>query len=722
MARPAEGRARSPRPAFSGRVAALALIAALPSGAGAATVQLRSAPLAGLRTEVAAIIMQGVAGGSIPLAVATRVEDATAQGDDRWLLPLAVEVPGAALLAAAQRTEPDAGAPAAANANADADAGESELRIELYVYALDPEQRVVAHRAERLTLALAASGERLFEAGLRFQDAISLPAGTFSLRFLVFLPQSFSYGVALQSVELAPAAGSARLGAPRFGDTCDSWLEARSRTAIAGSAVAPTRAVLRAGRPASATVALLGAGGERREGWEVAAVFAPLTAVDAAAGREIAATEVRAGAAATELAFTLTPPADLPQGRYLLRSSARHSTVVGGELSSPATEVWVLAPDAPLAGDCAPAWGEVYRRALGGALGPVLPPAVAGSAPPVDGGAERRLKNRYLDVLSELSSGRPMRAAGAALGTAEAEFVSDLPDTFARLRAVETAAALDLVTRDRRCLPLLLALHEEAYERHFAAARYGLATHSRELVLSLSDEVMTASTDEAERRLVARVLTSLADRTERHKVVAAAQELFERALELDPDNLEARLLLATSYERVARTAPARRHLELLVATSAGHVEGRLRLGVLLARDGRWDDAERLLRRLLGQGLGGWQRAMAYETLARMLFDRERFDEAVELLTEARASMPDQQRLALLGAYALDRAGRPAEAALWIAELPQAAPEGSARLRYGELPPPGGGELTTLRDLVARNLGVRLPILARALDELGQGGP
>ena len=93
-------------------------------------------------------------------------------------------------------------------------------------------------------------------------------------------------------------------------------------------------------------------------------------------------------------------------------------------ISSAGTEVWVLAPDAPpAASDCAPSWGEVFRLALGGELAPVRVAAATEAAEqPGRRAAERQLRRRYLEVLVEVTGGRPLELARAGLGEADRAF------------------------------------------------------------------------------------------------------------------------------------------------------------------------------------------------------------------------------------------------------------------------------------------------------------
>jgi hypothetical protein len=117
--------------------------------------------------------------------------------------------------------------------------------------------------------------------------------------------------------------------------------------------------------------------------------------------------------------------------------------------------------------------------------------------------------------------------------------------------------------------------------------------------------------------------------------------------------------------------------------------------------------------------------IAYETLAAERLrprsqqaDLARQNQAVGLLHQAVGRLPNQPRLALQLAYALERVGRPGDAAAVVARVssrPDAGP--SPRYFYNQWPDADRAEIE--RQLVQAGL-VRLPRLARALAALPAG--
>ena len=97
----------------------------------------------------------------------------------------------------------------------------------------------------------------------------------------------------------------------------------------------------------------------------------------------------------------------------------------------------------------------------------------------------------------------------------------------------------------------------------------------------------------------------------------------------------------------------------------------------------------------------------------------RWGDAVQTLEDAVARLPQQPRLHLLRAYALDRAGRSGAGDV-IAELARipARTEPSPRYLYNRRTQ---GDREEIRRLLARNSTVRLPALADTLEEASRSG-
>ena len=264
-------------------------------------------------------------------------------------LPVSFELPGSALLS--PPTEEGGERP-------------EELRLEFYLYVLDSAGAVVAHRAEQVDIDLATVGELLYATGLRLRDAVVLPEGRFSLRFLAVAPATRRYALVLDEVTLERRSSAPALTAPRFAPACDSWLEARSARALDLASMPAARSVLRAGQQVAASAALVGLDDAVDGGQPVIEMqLRPVGGAAVVEGVELDVESVTAGAWGPEVSFRLSLP-EMPLGRY--ETSLEWSR---GETSwrSPPVETWILDSGAAVGGkDCVPPWGEVYRLAATG--------------------------------------------------------------------------------------------------------------------------------------------------------------------------------------------------------------------------------------------------------------------------------------------------------------------------------------------------------------------
>ncbi len=337
------------------------------------------------------------------------------------------------------------------------------------------------------------------------------------------------------------------------------------------------------------------------------------------------------------------------------------------------------------------------------------------------GSLRRRAARGYRTALLDYVEQGSQDKAVEEMAQAEFAFVAEHPSRMPALRRgeLETARTID-ASEGHAVLPLLV-LHHEAYLEHFRRQRFALATHSRVMVMELAELLSRRSTDFADRGLVADVLTSLAEYAERQRMSIPSQQLLGQALELDADHEEARLLLAISYERMGRYLTAREELRALVTGSSQNMEARLRLAVMMERTGDFKDCERTLRKLVRERPADWLLSLAYQTLARVVGRRRDFDEAVRLLEQAVDRLPDDQRLQLLLAYCLDRAGRPREAAQLVERVPVEALGAGRTHRYHYTESPAAA-LAPLRKRLDQAVAVRLPRLARALESTSSGRP
>ena len=635
------------------RVAPLVACWLLLTSAAAGAIETR--PLRGLRAEVAALLLQGVPGGGLPIAAAvfpTAAAGASAGGELTFL----VEVPAAP----------------------PAETGD-ERPLEVYAYAIDAAGEVSGYFAVTLP-DWPTEGE-----GVKISGRLRASPGELSVRFLAWDGAARRYGMVVRQV------AARRLSSPpRVGEKCADWAVADGGVAeLSGISARP---VLVSGDRQRLSLGRIG----RSPAWRVRLVRARDGATISA---EVSALVVAAG----ELEFMVP---DLTPGIYQLSLIGTGAEARG----SPELESWLVDALPPADGGCRRSWGRILRQARGG-LGWSEPAAAVAAPSRAPDGALAEFEADYQALLRRLAALGDLSAAAGELAELEATAVSADISWAQQMFTTEVAAAGRLADRDPRSLLPLVALHAEAYGVHHRAGRFPLATHSRRLAVAIADLAADSLTAPEELALVAVAYTGLANIVETWQASLEAQRLLERALSLD-DGLEAaRLLLGVSYERRGRYKEARQALEALISVNSAHFEGRVRLAILLRRMGEAAEAERLLRAVLAERPPSWLLSLAYQTLAQVLIRDQRYGEAAAVLEDGRRRLPDDQVLRILEAYALDRKGDWRSVRRTLAELPLGSAGVTPRYRYSDRPAAAVG---LMRETLRQSVTVRLPILALAL--------
>ena len=629
----------------------------------------RSRPLRGLRAEVAALLMQGVGGGGLPIAVAVfpqSVGSSVTPAELSFLVELEVAVP------AETGTRP----------------------LEVYAYAVDGAGEVVSHFAVTLP-EWPADGE-----GVKIAGRLPLAPGDYSLRFLAWDPVARRYGLAVRQVAFDASSAS-----PRIAEECDGWSVADDASVDPSQLSA--RPVLVSGETQRLSLGRV----PPPDGWQV-----HLESV----GKGPSAARVVEASVVEPHGLEFVVP-DLPPGVYDLSVA-----VVSGEAwSSLPLESWLVSALPPADGGCRRSWRRVLRLARSGrfAATPQPAPQPAENEParnkPAPSRPARRLAAGYRALLERLASAGDLASAARDLAALEAPVVEEDSTRTRLLFAAEFRAVRSLAKRDARCLIPLIALHAETYGLHYGAGRFALATHSRRLAAAIAESAAELMTAPEERALIAVSITGLADMVETRRASIAAQRLLERALSLDETQEAARLLLAVSYERKGRYLDARRQLEALVSANSAHHEARVRLAILLRRIGQREEAEHLLGALIAEQPSAWLLSLAYQTLAQLLIRDGRFSEAAVQLEQARGRLPEDQVLHLLRAYTLDRSGERQAVRELLAGLPPAEAAVTPRYRYSD---EAAVALGLLHETLRQSVTVRLPVLALALDVERSGGP
>jgi predicted Zn-dependent protease len=120
-----------------------------------------------------------------------------------------------------------------------------------------------------------------------------------------------------------------------------------------------------------------------------------------------------------------------------------------------------------------------------------------------------------------------------------------------------------------------------------------------------------------------------------------AQEWFERALKLDPDNLLFHFSIAENLIHLHRPADAELHLRRAAEGPNRHPDAAWKLATVLASEGKDEEAERLLRSALREGPPTSRFSATYQ-LAVFLLERNRAAEAEPLLKQSVAAHPDDR--------------------------------------------------------------------------------
>ena len=160
---------------------------------------------------------------------------------------------------------------------------------------------------------------------------------------------------------------------------------------------------------------------------------------------------------------------------------------------------------------------------------------------------------------------------------------------------------------------------------------------------------------------------------------AEAVEVWNKALELDPDETKARYNLGVALAATGKTDEAIAQLRRVLETNPGDDGARGNLGVLLAKSGRLDEAIPILEKALEQNPAD---AQAHGNLGSLLAEKGRMEEAIAHFRSALESDPESADAHNNLAVALARTGHPADAIPHFEKALLADPN-SVALHYAE---------------------------------------
>jgi Flp pilus assembly protein TadD len=329
------------------------------------------------------------------------------------------------------------------------------------------------------------------------------------------------------------------------------------------------------------------------------------------------------------------------------------------------------------------------------------------------------LRGRYLETLRLLSSAG-IEATSGALFELETTVAQQYgADGLDQLRGVELEVAEELATVSANLLLPLIALHERAHLEYRSQALEANPNHGRVTVYLQTQLYSEQLRTPEERKIASDLFVSLAGHFQEGSTGPGAASLYTRALQFDPANEAALLGLASVREQTGRYRNALALLERLAETSVADPEARLRLAINLERLGKRSEAERILENLTSESAPDWISNLAFQQLARIRLDQERFEAGHTYLTRGVARFPDDLGLAIGLAYVEERLGLDSEPPL-VAGAPSrdtAFGGSSARYRYAR---PGNPFLGATRERLREAARRSLPDLAHALS--GQVAP
>ncbi len=663
------------------RRAASAVVAAALALAAAAAAEDAAAPreigtpiitaldVGGVETRSAALMLSGQEAGD--LAVSLLPLPLPGDGPRTRVL-LVLDIDGASLLAGAE--------------------GE-QLVTEVYAYALGsggPDAAAGRDLADSLTRAfvldLAQLADVLADGGVKFFGHLQLEPGDYSLRLLVRHRQAERF--ALRVVPMTVPEASAAALVPFSPEPAERWIVVReaglSRPGLSRPGLSrPTGALSfpatidgrawvpatrpRLDGPSGVDLFVLGRG-----------LAPPLRAHAGSGGElmELGLGDVRtvAGPDGMQALAARLSPSGLPPGRHALRLHSQSAP----EATLPLV---VAAPEAT--GADAEAQGESAAiRAQPGAR----PGNSRRTRPAAPSRSRHRaqVRSAYETALAQLAA-HDREAARRALSELDPVLVSarDLN----RLAQAQLEVALELAGGQVEVMVPMIWLHEQLYVQYYRQRRYLLATHSRRMLLSLADTYLERSRSPEARHLVASALASLGGHLQKFNTLPVAEDLYRRALELDPEHEAPLIGLATIREPYGDHDSAAELLERFLAARPNDPQARLRLAINLRRLGKTERALALLRESVSVPETDWITALAYQELANLHLAGERHGEARAVLEEGLTRHPEVQRLYLQLAALLDRMALAGEAREVLARLdPRAgSSEESPRLRYCNTP-------------------------------------
>lgn len=304
---------------------------------------------------------------------------------------------------------------------------------------------------------------------------------------------------------------------------------------------------------------------------------------------------------------------------------------------------------------------------LGIALTATVTPAVAREAM-----KPASFQAAYRAVLATLAEGQE-REALTQLYELETSVMRDRPtpgriDHFWRLKLGVVRELIE--TESVEILVPIVVLHHDAYVMYRQREQRELAAHSRQMSAELAEYYGNKSTRADARLFTGWVLTSFGAYLQESWALSSSAELFERALQRDPQNVVALVRLGASFEKSGEYENAVQRLERAARLRPDDAQIAVRLALCRARmdEVMIPEVIEQLRAVVASQRPSWIISVAYQELALLLAAEGRPDEAERALREGLRKMPGDQYLSVELSQLLDRKRSPGEAAKVLAAV------------------------------------------------------
>ena len=274
----------------------------------------------------------------------------------------------------------------------------------------------------------------------------------------------------------------------------------------------------------------------------------------------------------------------------------------------------------------------------------------------------------------------------------------------------------------------LLEHHRRAFLRGYTDGSSSAALNNLDVAEILAGLFPPGGVEQEGRTLIADELALAARDCEHRGMLQRASRLLVAAIEVDEGHRSSLEMLAFSRERSGDLESAAEAVERLLRDDPRNRELRLRQAVLAQRRGRLRQADASARELVSERAGDWIEELALEVRGSIALGRDvdrdestgDASRAVELLRTAAAEHPDNQRLRILYALALDRSSRQDESDAVLAQAEMLEPSGpSPRYRYAQ--PTASGVADSQRRLASALPVLRAQLVEAAMRE-AEGEP